>query len=346
VLKWRRWKVAYPEVHGLELPDPTSMYDPEELETRRLRNLAEEEIADQEARRRREEPTVPDEGEYIARCMRLWGDNTEAQLENKSKKRVYDCISDASTQDGDSVGEPDSPTGKENANQEADNLDQDNQDKPTQSDCMSVDYSPYTAEDPEERAGATPVPPGGDDEWGNQSGGSNPSPVQNREHRWLIRWMAGLDEESLATDPEPVDLADMPEDLEDATAEQLEALLPTPPAIPTREELRGRLTAMAECFALCWKYASIRYGPGTARGDGKNNRRLRERATQGLRGLRQVPRVLSRHLREKSRREKLRTLREDNSRHYMEWLNEEYPWEVRPRLPEECLYAPHFALPK
>ena len=50
VLKWRRWKVAYPEVHGQVLPDPTSMYDPEELEARRLQNLAEEQIADQEAR--------------------------------------------------------------------------------------------------------------------------------------------------------------------------------------------------------------------------------------------------------------------------------------------------------
>ncbi len=31
------------------------------------------------------------------------------------------------------------------------------QDKPTQSDCMSIDYIPYTTEDPEERAGTTPV---------------------------------------------------------------------------------------------------------------------------------------------------------------------------------------------
>ncbi len=51
---------------------------------------------------------------------------------------------------------------------------------------------------------------------------------------------------------------------------------------------------------------------------------------------------MSRHLREKSRREKLGTLREDNSRHYMALLNEEYTWEVRPRLPEDCLYAPLF----
>ncbi len=34
------------------------------------------------------------------------------------------------------------------------------------------------------------------------------------------------------------------------------------------------------------------------------------------------------------------------TRHYMALLNEEYPWEVRPRLTEECLYASHFALPK
>jgi hypothetical protein len=138
----------------------------------------------------------------------------------------------------------------------------------------------------------------------------------------------------------------MPEDLEDSTAEQLDALLPTPPNIPTIEEPRGRLTAMEACFAMCWKYASQRYGPGTASGEGNGTQRLRERATLELRGLRQVPRVMIRHLREKFRREKYRTLREDNSRHYMAWLNEEYPWEVRPRLPEESLYAPHFALPR
>ncbi len=63
--------------------------------------------------------------------------------------------------------------------------------------------------------------------------------MQNYEHRWLIRWMAGLGQESRATDPEPVDLYSMPEGLEDATAEQLKALLPTPPTQPTKEELRG-----------------------------------------------------------------------------------------------------------
>ncbi len=104
----------------------------------------------------------------------------------------------------------------------------------------------------------------------DQSGGSNPDPVQRDEHRWLLRWMTGLDQESRDTDPEPVDLMSMPEDLEDATAEQLEALLPTPPALPTREEKRGRLTAIGQCFAMCWRYASCRYGPGTAWGDGKS----------------------------------------------------------------------------
>ena len=69
-------------------------------------------------------------------------------------------------------------------------------------------------------------------------------PVEKHEHRWLIRWMAGLDKESRATDPDPIDLISMPDTLEDANAEQLEALLPTPPSMPTRDELRGRLTAM------------------------------------------------------------------------------------------------------
>ncbi len=95
---------------------------------------------------------------------------------------------------------------------------------------------------------------------------------------------------------------------------------------------------------MCWRYASCRYGPGTAWGDGKSTRRLSERATLSLRGLRQVPRVMSRHLREKSRREKLGTLQEDNSQHFMAWLNEGYPWEVKPRMPEDCLYAPLFCL--
>jgi hypothetical protein len=276
--------------------------------------------------------------------MRLWSAKPDSEPATKPRKRAYEEISDASTQDGESVGEPESPIRSKAASDGTEDMDRNDQDKPTQSDCMSIDYSPYPAEDPEEGAGTTPVPPGGDDQWGDQSGGSNPDPVQTEEHRWLLRWMTGLDEESRDSDPEPVDLMSMPEDLEDATAEQLEALLPTPPTLPTREELRGRLTAVAQCFAMCWRYASCRYGPGTAWGDGTDTRRLRARATLSLRGLRQVPRVMSRHLREKSRREKLGTLREDNSRHYMAWLNEEYPWEVKPRLPEECLYAPPFCL--
>jgi hypothetical protein len=142
--------------------------------------------------------------------------------------------------------------------------------------------------------------------------------------------MTGLDQESRDTDPEPVDLMSMPEDLEDATAEQLEALLPTPPALPTWKEVRGRLTAIGQCCAMCWKYASCLYVPEMAWGDGRGTRRLSKRDTLSIRGLRQVPRVMSRHLREKSRRENLRNFREDNSRHYMACLNEEYPWEVRP----------------
>ncbi len=165
---------------------------------------------------------------------------------------------------------------------------------------MSIDYSPYPTEDPKERAGITPVPPGGDVEWGDQSGVSNPDPVQIEEHRLLLRWMTGLDQESRDSDPEPVDLMSMPEDLEDASAEQMDALLPTPTALPTREEVRGRLTAIGKCFALCWRYASCRYGSGTAWGDGKDIRRLRKRATMSLRGLRQVPSVMSRHLKENS----------------------------------------------
>jgi hypothetical protein len=93
--------------------------------------------------------------------------------------------------------------------------------------------------------------------------------------------------------PEPMELMSMPEDLEDVTAEQLEALLLTPPTMPTKEEIRGRQTAIAECCAMCWKYASRRFGPGTAWGDCKSTQRLRERATLGLRGLRQVPSVMS-----------------------------------------------------
>ncbi len=92
--------------------------------------------------------------------------------------------------------------------------------------------------------------------------------MQTEEHRWLLRWMTGLDQESRDSDPELVDLMSMPEDLEDATAEQLEALLPTPRTLPTWEEVRGRLTTIEQCFAMCWRYASCRYGPITAWGDG------------------------------------------------------------------------------
>ncbi len=31
VLKWRRWRVAYPDEHNQVIPDPTDMYIPEEL---------------------------------------------------------------------------------------------------------------------------------------------------------------------------------------------------------------------------------------------------------------------------------------------------------------------------
>ncbi len=80
--------------------------------------------------------------------------------------------------------------------------------------------------------------------------------MQKDEHRWLLRWMTGLEPESRDTDPEPVDIMSMQEDLEDASAEQLEALLPTPPALPTREEKSGRLTAIGQCFAMCGRYSS------------------------------------------------------------------------------------------
>jgi hypothetical protein len=98
----------------------------------------------------------------------------------------------------------------------------------------------------------------------------------------MLRWLTGLDQNSRNTDPETVGLMSMPEDLEDATAEQLEALLPTPPALSTREETRGRLKAIGQCFTMCLTYASCRYGPGTAWGDGKSTRRLRKRATLTL----------------------------------------------------------------
>jgi hypothetical protein len=53
VLKWRRWKVAYLDVHNQVLPNPNDLYSPEELEKRRLQNWAEEQIADEEARQLR-----------------------------------------------------------------------------------------------------------------------------------------------------------------------------------------------------------------------------------------------------------------------------------------------------
>jgi hypothetical protein len=63
VLKWRRWKVAYPEVHNLVLPDLNDQYSPEDLERRRLQNWAEEHIDDQEARQQQEDPAAPEEDE-------------------------------------------------------------------------------------------------------------------------------------------------------------------------------------------------------------------------------------------------------------------------------------------
>jgi hypothetical protein len=165
-------------VHNQVLPDPTDLYSPEELERRRLQNWAEEQIADQEARQLREDPAAPEENDYIARCMRLWSAKPASEPATKPKKRAYEEISDASTQDGESVEEPESPTRSKAASDGTDEMDKVDQDKPTQSDCMSIDYSPYTVKDPEERAGTTSVPPRGDDQWEDQSGGSNPDPVQ------------------------------------------------------------------------------------------------------------------------------------------------------------------------
>ncbi len=74
---------------------------------------------------------------------------------------------------------------------------------------------------------------------GQPVGREQPGPVQTEEHLWQLHWMTGLDQTSRESDPEPVDLMSMPEDLEDATAEQLEALLPTPPTLPTWGEVKG-----------------------------------------------------------------------------------------------------------
>jgi hypothetical protein len=202
--------VAYPEVHNQVLPVPTALYIPEELERRRLQNGAEEKIADKEAKQLREDPAAPEENDYIARCMQLLSAKPDSEQATEPKKRAYEDISDASTQDEESVEEPESPTQSKSASNGTDEMEKVDQDKPTQSDCMSIDYSLYTVEDPEERAGTMPVPPLGNDQWGNQSGGSNPDPVKTEEHRWLLHWMTGLDQESRDTDPEPVDLFQCP----------------------------------------------------------------------------------------------------------------------------------------
>ncbi len=74
------------------------------------------------------------------------------------------------------MGEQESSTRSRAASNGTEDEDRNDQDKPTQSNCMSIDYSPDPTEDPEEGPGTTPVPPGGDDEWGDQSGGINPDP--------------------------------------------------------------------------------------------------------------------------------------------------------------------------
>ncbi len=130
------------------LPELINMYSPKELERRRLQNWAEEQIADQEARLQREDPAVPEEDDFIARCMRLWSAKPELKPETNSKKRAYENLSDDSTQDGKSVGEPESPTRDEVADYGANEKEIVDHDKPTQSDCISIDYSPYTTAEP------------------------------------------------------------------------------------------------------------------------------------------------------------------------------------------------------
>ncbi len=84
-----------------------------------------------------------------------------SQPTTKPKKRAYENLSDKSTQDWESVIKSESPTRSKAASDGTDEMDKVDQEKPTQSDCMSIDYIPYTAEDPQERAGTTPVLPEG-----------------------------------------------------------------------------------------------------------------------------------------------------------------------------------------
>ncbi len=58
------------------------------------------------------------------------------------------------------MGEPESPTRDEAADYGANEMDRVDKDKPTQSDYISIDYSPYLTEDSEERAATSPVLPG------------------------------------------------------------------------------------------------------------------------------------------------------------------------------------------
>jgi hypothetical protein len=114
------------EVYNQVLPDPTDLNSPEDLERRRLQNWAEEQVADQE------DPAMPEEDEYIARCMRLWSAKPESRPETNPRKRAYEDISDASNQDGRSVGGPEFPAGDEAADYVFDEVDRIDQDKPTQ----------------------------------------------------------------------------------------------------------------------------------------------------------------------------------------------------------------------
>ncbi len=89
------------------------------------------------------------------------------------------------------MGEPESPTRENAADYGAYEMDIVEHDKPTQSDCMSIENSPYTTEEHEERAGATPSQPEKTTNGTTNLLEATQNPRKRTSFAGLYRWITG-----------------------------------------------------------------------------------------------------------------------------------------------------------
>ena len=317
VIKYHR-RSLYPEWEGHSLPTPEEILGEEAAEARRLRNQAEEAIAEQEARRRRQQATrrrareEQQQEQYVARCMRIWTSPSPSPSPPPAKRQRA-AASEASTVEGESVGEPEAPP----TPRSLDHYHAEEEGTPTHygaesawagsdgplrnlpSDCMSIDYSAHTGE----------AEMGCGQQWEAETQASRGSSKARDSQNWVVSWMERLVEGSVGSGSAiPPGLEDNQEPAKEVGADQ-------------KEET------------------------ATDRGDGERQGQTQEgHQNQGVSGYRGVPKSRVRHLQEKSRRSRIRFLRGNDMWHYLSYLNPHYPWYRAPEMPPAELFAPPFDL--